>query len=84
MKVKTIPGGWLKEEIEVDAKLVLCGMRGGMSAIMEWGLRNTSLFPTTDKLTKRVFALKKQPDMYIQAVSERVDELEKQYPGLIP
>lgn len=76
--------GWLAEEIEVDAKIVLCAMRGGMEAIMNWGFRHRDLFPDTKQLTDRVFALKKQPPMYIQAVSERAAELEIKYPSLIP
>lgn len=83
-KVIVKQNGWLSEEIEVDAKIVLCAMRGGMDAIMEWGFRNKHLFPTTSKLTERVFGLKKQPDLYIQAVSEKTAELEKLYPSIIP
>jgi hypothetical protein len=83
-KVIVKPNGWLESEIEVDAKIVLCAMRGGMAAIMEWGFRNRHIFPTTKKLTDRVFALKKQPEIYIQAVSEKAADLEKKYRSIIP
>ena len=83
-KVQVKSDGWLQGEIEVDAKIVLVAMRGGMDAIMEWGCRNTDIFPTTDLLTKRVFSLKKQPEMYIQAVSEKAAELEIKYPSIVP
>jgi len=83
-KVIVKPGGWLESEVLIDAKLVLCAMRGGMGAIMEWGFRNRDLFPTTDKLTDRVHALNKQAPLYIQAVSEKAAELEQLYPSIIP
>lgn len=83
-KVKVKENGWLQEEILIDAKIVLCAMRGGMSAIMEWGLRHRDLFPTTKLLTDRIDALKKHPEMYIQAVSEKAAELEQTYKSLIP
>lgn len=76
--------GWLAEEIEVDAKIVLCAMRGGIDAVMEWGLRNRDLFPTTKKLMDRVNGLKKHPEMYIQSVSERAAELETKYGSFVP
>lgn len=76
--------GWLEEEILIDAKIVLCAMRGGMDAIMAWGLNHIDLFPTTDDLTNRVFNLKKQPKLYIDAVSEKAAELEQKYTSLIP
>lgn len=82
--VQVRQNGWLEEEILIDAKIVLCAMRGGMDAIMEWGLRNIDLFPTTDQLTKRVFGLKKQPALYIEAVSEKVAEIEQKYKSIVP
>lgn len=82
--VKVKPNGWLESEIEIDAKIVLCAMRGGMDAVMNWGFRNTHLFPTTKELTDRVWGLKKQPEMYITAVSEKAAELEIKYPSLVP
>ena len=73
-----------EHEIIIDAKIVLCAMRGGMDAIMEWGLRNRHLFPTTDSLTNRVFSLKKKPATYITAISEKAAELELKYKNVIP
>lgn len=78
------PNGWLAEEMEVDAKLVVLAMRGGMDTIMNWGLRNTDLFHTTQQLTDRVFSLKKMPKEYISAVSEMASELAIKYPNQIP
>lgn len=74
--------GWLAEEIEVDAILVVLGTRGAMDAIMAWGFRNRNLFPSTEALTQRCFGLKNQPEMYIQSVCDRASELELEYPTL--
>lgn len=83
-EIKYKQNGWLAEEIEIDAKIVLCAMRGGMDAIMEWGFRNKDLFKTTKDLTDRVNSLKSHTPMYIQAVSEKAAELEQKFPQIVP
>lgn len=65
-----------KQDVELDAKIVLAGMKGGMDGIMSWGLLNRHIFETTQMLTDRCEWLKKQDTQYITKVSEKATELE--------
>ncbi len=66
-----------KEDIELDARLVLEGMKGGIDAIMNYGLRRRDIFTTTKMVTDRCEWLKKQSEEYITKVSNKAAELEK-------
>lgn len=65
-----------KENIELDAEMVLAGMRGGILGIMNWGLLHRDVFVTTRMVTDRCDWLKNQSKEYITKVSERAAELE--------
>lgn len=65
------------ENVELDARIVLAGMKGGMMGIMDFGFQNRSIFPTTEMLTDRCYWLKEQSEEYINKVSKRAAQLEK-------
>lgn len=66
----------LKENIELDARLVLAGMIAGMEGVMIFASTKTHIFKTTEAVTERCEWLKKQREEYIVKVSERAAELE--------
>jgi hypothetical protein len=66
-----------KQNIELDARLVLAGMRGGMDGIMQVAFTMIDIFPTTEIVTDRCIWLKRQSDKYIKNVCKRVVELER-------
>lgn len=67
-----------KEDVELDAQLVLAGMKGGIDGVMNYGMRRNDIFTTTKMVTDRCEWLKKQSDKYITKVSKMAAELEKQ------
>lgn len=66
-----------KPNIEMDAKMVLAGMKEGMDGIINWGFAHRSTFTTTGMVTDRCKWLKKQSENYIKKVCDRVVQLEK-------
>jgi hypothetical protein len=66
-----------KQNIELDARLVLAGMKGGIDAIMNTAFLMRDQLPTTKDATDRCEWLKRQPEEYINKVCDRVAELEK-------
>ena len=67
-----------EQNIELDAQLVLAGMYGGIDGIMALGMRLRHIFPQANMVTDRCFWLKKQPEEYINKVSEEAAKMEKQ------
>ncbi len=65
------------ENIELDAGIVLSGMRGGVDAIMNFGYMHRAEFTNTNMVMDRCEWLKKQSLEYIRKVSLRAAELEK-------
>ena len=64
------------ENVELDARLVLASMKGGMDAIINYAFACKS-FSTPNDAVKRCIWLKKQKPLYLKAVSDKVVELEK-------
>ena len=75
---KRMEGNEFKENIELDARMVLAAMGGGMQGVMSWALMHRDIFITTRMVMDRCDWLKKQSEGYITKVSEKAAELEAQ------
>lgn len=67
-----------KEDVELDSDMVLQGMKGGISAVMNYGFRRNDIFPNTKDVTDRCEWFKLQSREYIDKVVQKVMEKEKQ------
>lgn len=65
-----------EKNIELDARMVIASMQGGIDGLMNFAFLNRSHFPTTKDATDRAEWLKRQDDEYIKLVSEKAAELE--------
>jgi hypothetical protein len=65
------------ENVELDARIVLACMRGGMDGLVNWAFMNRNIFKTPNDAIERANWLKTQPADYINSVSKRAAELEK-------
>jgi len=65
------------QNLELDANLVLAGMRGGIDGIMNFAFSRKSIFTTANMATERCLWLKTQGEDYINKVSLRAAELEQ-------
>lgn len=72
-----------EKNIELDAQMVLAGMKYGMEGVMQLGFRLKDIFTTTKMVTDRAKWLKQQDKEYIKQVSNRAAKLEKEGKGKI-
>ena len=69
------PGARYEQDVELDARLVVAAMRGGMIGFMGEALRLG--MPDTATATGRGDWLKRQPKAYVKAVTDRAVEIER-------
>lgn len=65
-----------KKNIELDTRMVLAGIKGGIDGVMQFGLINRHEFKTTKDVIDRTDWLKKQSDDYINQIVNKISELE--------
>lgn len=65
------------KNVELDARMVLAAMKGGIDGYMNAAFLRTNNFSNTNAAMERAKWLKKQNPKYLKEVTNRVIELEK-------
>lgn len=67
-----------RQDIELDAKLVMAAMESGISGYLTTCFRRRDLFPDTKTAMSRAKWFKRQPQTYLDSVTARIIEIENE------
>lgn len=65
-----------KQDLELDAKLVMAAMESGISGYLTVCFMRRDLFPDTKTAMARARWFKRQPKTYLNSVTARIVEIE--------